>query len=54
MGVFFQFAAAQFSTMAKKVFDFDDYKAGVGLDKLKEEQQLEGLTNTHKALKFVL
>lgn len=40
--------------MTKKVFDFHDYKAGIGLNKIKEEQQLGDLTNTHKALKFVL
>lgn len=51
---FFQFAAAQFSTTAKKVFDFNDYNAGIALDKLIQEPHMRGLTNTHRALKFVL
>lgn len=49
-----QFAAVQFSTTLRKVFDFNDYNAGIALDKLQEEAQLSGLTNTYQALKFVL
>ncbi|XP_035760290.1 integrin alpha-L-like, partial [Neolamprologus brichardi] len=53
-GVFFQFAAVQFSTTVHKVFDFNDYAAGRALDKLATEKHLKGLTRTHRALEFVL
>ncbi|KAI3352734.1 hypothetical protein L3Q82_019312 [Scortum barcoo] len=49
-----KFAAVQFSTEHRKVFDFMDYQAGRALDKLKDELHMKSLTNTHKALKFVL
>ncbi|XP_029369917.1 integrin alpha-L-like [Echeneis naucrates] len=49
-----KFAAVQFSTTYRKVFDFNDYEAGRALDKLKAEQHMKTLTNTHKALRFVL
>ncbi|XP_034388003.1 integrin alpha-M isoform X2 [Cyclopterus lumpus] len=49
-----KFAAVQFSTEYRKVFDFNDYQAGRDSDKLQKEPQLRSLTNTHKALKFVL
>lgn len=52
--VFFQFAASQFSAKAKVIFDFNDYKSGVGFQKLQQEQQMRHLTNTHRALEFVL
>uniref|UniRef100_A0A8C2WYR7 VWFA domain-containing protein n=1 Tax=Cyclopterus lumpus TaxID=8103 RepID=A0A8C2WYR7_CYCLU len=48
-----KFAAVQFSTEYRKVFDFNDYQAGRDSDKLQKEPQLRSLTNTHKALKFV-
>ncbi|XP_065327248.1 integrin alpha-L-like [Pelmatolapia mariae] len=48
------FAAVQFSTRVHKVFDFNDYEAGRALDKLKNDKHLKSLTNTHRALKFVL
>ncbi|KAM9363269.1 integrin alpha-L-like [Symphorus nematophorus] len=49
-----KFAAVQFSTDSHKVFDFNDYQAGRALDELMKEPHMRGLTNTHKALKFVL
>uniref|UniRef100_A0A665UZQ2 Integrin alpha-M-like n=1 Tax=Echeneis naucrates TaxID=173247 RepID=A0A665UZQ2_ECHNA len=49
-----KFAAVQFSSTYRKVFDFNDYEAGRALDKLKAEQHMKTLTNTHKALRFVL
>lgn len=51
---FFQFAAVQFSSDYRKVFDFTDYQAGRALDKLNNEPHMKTLTNTHKALRFVL
>uniref|UniRef100_A0A3Q2NSJ3 Integrin alpha-L-like n=1 Tax=Fundulus heteroclitus TaxID=8078 RepID=A0A3Q2NSJ3_FUNHE len=50
----FKFAAVQFSTDCRKVFDFNDYVAGTAIKKLDEEQHMNNLTNTHKALKFTL
>ncbi|XP_070775265.1 integrin alpha-L [Enoplosus armatus] len=49
-----KFAAVQFSTDYNKVFDFSEYQAGSALDKLKKEHHMKKLTNTHKALTFVL
>ncbi|XP_071359347.1 integrin alpha-L-like isoform X2 [Trachinotus anak] len=49
-----KFAAVQFSSNYRKVFDFNDYQAGRALDKLKEEPHMKSLTNTYRALKFVL
>ncbi|XP_040892769.1 integrin alpha-D [Toxotes jaculatrix] len=49
-----KFAAVQFSSDYRKVFDFNDYEAGTALDKLQREPHMKTLTNTHKALKFVL
>uniref|UniRef100_A0AAX7SWS1 VWFA domain-containing protein n=1 Tax=Astatotilapia calliptera TaxID=8154 RepID=A0AAX7SWS1_ASTCA len=49
-----KFAAVQFATRVHKVFDFNDYKAGRALDKLMKENHLKGLTNTHRAIEFVL
>ncbi|XP_051241529.1 integrin alpha-L-like isoform X7 [Dicentrarchus labrax] len=49
-----KFAAVQFSSDYRKVFDFNDYQAGSALDKLMEEEHLRSLTNTHRALTFVL
>ncbi|XP_076001835.1 integrin alpha-L [Genypterus blacodes] len=48
-----KFAAAQFSTRPRKVFDFHDYVEGRALDKLEKEGHLKELTNTHRALRFV-
>ncbi|KAE8301014.1 Integrin alpha-L CD11 antigen-like family member A [Larimichthys crocea] len=49
-----KFAAVQFSSDYSKVFDFNDYQAGTALDKLMKEPHMMKLTNTHRALKFVL
>ncbi|KAM8878943.1 integrin alpha-L [Spinachia spinachia] len=49
-----KFAAVQFSTDHRTVFDFNDYQAGRDRDKLKIESHMCSLTNTHKALTFVL
>nr|ASU50959.1 integrin alpha-L [Epinephelus coioides] len=49
-----KFAAVQFSTEYRKVFDFNDYQNDTHLPKLKQEHQMKSLTNTHRALKFVL
>ncbi|KAJ0033418.1 hypothetical protein NQD34_000525 [Periophthalmus magnuspinnatus] len=49
-----KFAAVQFSTEVRTVFTFNDYTEGTASTKLKKEPQLRSLTNTHKALDFVL
>ncbi|XP_040002025.1 integrin alpha-D [Xiphias gladius] len=49
-----KFAAVQFSSNHRKVFDFNDYQAGSALDRLHKEPHMKSLTNTHRALKFVL
>ncbi|XP_036940730.1 integrin alpha-L-like isoform X2 [Acanthopagrus latus] len=49
-----KFAAVQFSFDYNKVFDFNDYQAGRALESLKKERHMKSLTNTHKALRFVL
>ncbi|XP_068444941.1 integrin alpha-D [Clinocottus analis] len=49
-----KFAAVQFSTDYRTVFDFNDYQAGRDSDKLKKEPHMRDLTNTHRALTFVL
>lgn len=51
---FFQFAAVQFSSMYRVVFNFNDFTKGSALSKLLEEPHMNGLTNTYKALNFVL
>ncbi|XP_028451723.1 integrin alpha-M isoform X2 [Perca flavescens] len=48
-----KFAAVQFSTNYKKVFDFNEYQKGSYLEKLRNERHMRTLTNTHGALKFV-
>uniref|UniRef100_A0A8P4K5A7 VWFA domain-containing protein n=1 Tax=Dicentrarchus labrax TaxID=13489 RepID=A0A8P4K5A7_DICLA len=54
LNISIKFAAVQFSSDYRKVFDFNDYQAGSALDKLMGEVHLRSLTNTHRALKFVL
>ncbi|XP_050926831.1 integrin alpha-L [Lates calcarifer] len=49
-----KFAAVQFSSNYKKVFDFNDYQHGPALEKLRKEPQMKSLTYTHKALSFTL
>uniref|UniRef100_A0A3B5LVR3 VWFA domain-containing protein n=1 Tax=Xiphophorus couchianus TaxID=32473 RepID=A0A3B5LVR3_9TELE len=50
----FKFAAVQFSTLCRTVFNFKDYADGTAQDKLTNEVHMKGLTNTHKALNFTL
>ncbi|KAK5866566.1 hypothetical protein PBY51_020749 [Eleginops maclovinus] len=49
-----KFAAVQFSSTYKEVFNFNDYQAGTYLEKLKSEPHMMSLTNTHAALTFVM
>ncbi|XP_019735483.1 integrin alpha-M isoform X1 [Hippocampus comes] len=49
-----KFAAVQFATSHRTVFDFTDYQSGRARQKLREERHMVTLTNTHQALKFVL
>uniref|UniRef100_A0A674DUQ0 Integrin alpha-L-like n=1 Tax=Salmo trutta TaxID=8032 RepID=A0A674DUQ0_SALTR len=49
-----KFAAVQFSSTAKTVFNFNDYQEGRALDNLWKEEHMADLTNTHKAIDFVL
>ncbi|XP_064801875.1 integrin alpha-L-like [Oncorhynchus masou masou] len=49
-----KFAAVQFSTNTKTVFNFRDYQEGRALTKLWKEEHMADLTNTHKAIDFVL
>ncbi|KAG7238178.1 hypothetical protein INR49_031162, partial [Caranx melampygus] len=52
--IFYKFAAVQFSTEHRKVFDFKDYEAGRAHENLMEEPHMKKLTNTHAALTFVM
>ncbi|XP_052346502.1 integrin alpha-L-like isoform X2 [Oncorhynchus keta] len=49
-----KFAAVQFSTNTRTVFNFRDYQEGRALTKLWKEEHMADLTNTHKAIDFVL
>ncbi|XP_051982478.1 integrin alpha-D isoform X2 [Xyrauchen texanus] len=49
-----KFAAVQFSTARRTVFDFNDYQNGSAEEKLNKEKQMSTLTNTHNAIDFVL
>uniref|UniRef100_A0A673ZP95 Integrin alpha-X-like n=1 Tax=Salmo trutta TaxID=8032 RepID=A0A673ZP95_SALTR len=49
-----KFAAVQFSTNTRTVFNFHDYQEGRALTKLSREVHMADLTNTHKAIDFVL
>ncbi|XP_063056900.1 integrin alpha-M-like [Engraulis encrasicolus] len=49
-----QFAAAQFSSNVQTVFTFKDFREKRALQKLKDEKHMKSLTNTHKAMRFVL
>ncbi|XP_046899593.1 integrin alpha-L-like isoform X2 [Hypomesus transpacificus] len=49
-----KFAAVQFSKESRTVFDFNDYQKGTAEGKLRKEQHFQSLTNTHKAIDFVL
>uniref|UniRef100_A0A9J8CVB4 Zmp:0000001082 n=1 Tax=Cyprinus carpio carpio TaxID=630221 RepID=A0A9J8CVB4_CYPCA len=49
-----KFAAVQFSTDVRTVFDFNDYQSGSAEEKLMKEKHMKSLTNTHKAINYVL
>uniref|UniRef100_A0A8C7P3G1 VWFA domain-containing protein n=1 Tax=Oncorhynchus mykiss TaxID=8022 RepID=A0A8C7P3G1_ONCMY len=49
-----KFAAVQFSTNTRTVFNFRDFQEGRALTKLWKEEHMADLTNTHKAIDFVL
>uniref|UniRef100_A0A8C8MAK4 VWFA domain-containing protein n=1 Tax=Oncorhynchus tshawytscha TaxID=74940 RepID=A0A8C8MAK4_ONCTS len=49
-----KFAAVQFSSNTRTVFNFRDYQEGRALTKLWKEEHMADLTNTHKAIDFVL
>lgn len=49
-----KFSAIQFSSEVRTVFTFNDYTNGDAYSMLAKEQQYSALTNTHKALAFVL
>ncbi|CAB1344937.1 unnamed protein product, partial [Coregonus sp. 'balchen'] len=49
-----KFAAVQFSSTARTVFDFNDYQEGRALTNLTNEKHMALLTNTHQAIDFVL
>ncbi|XP_040043368.2 integrin alpha-M [Gasterosteus aculeatus] len=49
-----KFAAVQFATVPRTIFDFNDYQAGGDRAKLTNEEHMKLLTNTHQALTFVL
>ncbi|KAJ8002028.1 hypothetical protein DPEC_G00175550 [Dallia pectoralis] len=49
-----EFAAVQFSTKTRTVFNFYDYQAGTALDKLHRELHMKELTNTYSAINFLL
>lgn len=49
-----QFAAVQFSTDVRTVFDFNDYQNGSAEEKLMKERHMKSLTSTHKAIYYVL
>ncbi|XP_008292527.1 integrin alpha-X [Stegastes partitus] len=53
-GTSIKFAAVQFSSGLRKVFDFNDYQAGRAVAKLQKDGHMKSLTNTYKALNFVL
>ncbi|XP_014849188.1 PREDICTED: integrin alpha-L-like [Poecilia mexicana] len=49
-----KFAAVQFSTTYRTVFNFKDYDDGKAEGKLMKEEHMKGLTNTYRALNFTL
>ncbi|KAL1277124.1 hypothetical protein QQF64_023797 [Cirrhinus molitorella] len=49
-----KFAAVQFSTHIRIVFDFNDYQNGSAEGKLMKEGHMKALTNTHNAIDYVL
>ena len=51
---YFQFAAVQFSSQPRKVFDFNDYHSGKATKLLRNEGFMQSITNTYKALDYTL
>ncbi|XP_066516512.1 integrin alpha-L-like isoform X2 [Hoplias malabaricus] len=49
-----QFAAAQFSHKIQTIFTFKDYKESTAKEKLDEEEQMEKLSNTYRAIHHAL
>ncbi|KAI2668871.1 Integrin alpha-L [Labeo rohita] len=49
-----KFAAVQFSSDIRTVFDFNDYQNGFAEEKLKNEAHMKSLTNTYRAINYVL
>uniref|UniRef100_A0A8C7CLI2 Zmp:0000001082 n=1 Tax=Oncorhynchus kisutch TaxID=8019 RepID=A0A8C7CLI2_ONCKI len=49
-----KFAAVQFSSIARTVFNFNDYQEGRALTNLWKEKHMSSLTNTHQAIDFLL
>ncbi|XP_052402624.1 integrin alpha-L [Carassius gibelio] len=49
-----KFAAVQFSGDVRTVFDFNNYQTGSAEEKLMKEIHMKSLTNTYKAINFVL
>ncbi|KAM4611701.1 integrin alpha-M isoform 2-T2 [Polymixia lowei] len=49
-----KFAAIQFSSEPKRVFDFNDYQKGNANELLSKESHMSQLTNTYKALSYVM
>ncbi len=49
-----QFAAVQFSKDIQTVFDFNDYQKGFAEEKLMKEKHMQSLTNTYRAINYVL
>ncbi|KAJ3614082.1 hypothetical protein NHX12_017659 [Muraenolepis orangiensis] len=50
----FKFAAVQFSSFARMVFNFNDYQNGKATELLKAEPFMQDLTNTYRALNYTL
>ncbi|KAK7165559.1 hypothetical protein R3I93_005581 [Phoxinus phoxinus] len=49
-----KFAAVQFATDPRTVFDFNDYQNGSAEGKLMKEAHMKALTNTYRAINYVL
>ncbi|XP_051992774.1 LOW QUALITY PROTEIN: integrin alpha-L-like [Xyrauchen texanus] len=49
-----KFAAVQFSSRSRTVFDFNDFLNNTAEEKLNKEPQMSTLTNTHSAINYVL
>ncbi|XP_056442885.1 integrin alpha-L-like [Gadus chalcogrammus] len=49
-----KFAAVQFSSQPRKVFDFNDYHSGKATKLLRNEPFMQSITNTYRALQYTL